>query len=181
MDESKLSLALDQLDQALLEKSLNLTIVICGAYAIHLHGIERGIYTQDVDSLTKLESPEIVKIIRLVGETLGIGPQWLNDQASTVPIPHGAIQRSKPLHHWKAISAFLLDRGDLIAMKASAFSIRREETLKDWEDLKLLKPSAKEIEEAIEFLKESNSPPDDSKKFQDEFKETIDDLKKLIQ
>jgi hypothetical protein len=180
MDQTKLALALDQLDRELLRRSLKLTIVICGAYAIHLHGFNRGIYTQDVDSLTKLESPEIMEIIGQVGKSLGIGPRWLNDQASSVPIPQGALERAKPLSRWRAIQASLLERIDLVKMKASAFSIRREETLKDWEDLKLLSPSPEEIEAAIDFLRETNSPPDSSRKIQDEFEETINDLKRLI-
>ncbi len=66
-------------------------------------------------------------------------------------------------------------------MKASAFSIRRDYTNKDWEDLDNLKPTQSEMDSAIEFLWEANSPPEgSSKKIKKEFEETIHDLKKLV-
>jgi hypothetical protein len=65
-------------------------------------------------------------------------------------------------------------------MKASAFSIRRDLTNKDWEDLTLLKPTSEEMNDAINFIKESNSPPESaSNKILADFKETINDLKKI--
>lgn len=75
-----------------------------------------------------------------------------------------------------------MSRADLIKMKASAFSIRRDQTNKDWEDLVLLDPTTEEIHEAILFLKESNSTPPEnaSTKILDEFEETIRELKKIV-
>lgn len=67
-------------------------------------------------------------------------------------------------------------------MKASAFSIRRDQTNKDWEDLILLQPTTEEIDDAINFLKESNSPPPNaSRKMLAEFEETLHDLKKITE
>ena len=172
---------LDHLDKLLIKKSLQIEIVICGAYAIQLYGILRGFHTQDVDSLKHIDSIEVLKAIEEVGISFGLGPRWLNDQASTVSIPKGAIERAKPIQKWTTIKASLIDRIDLIKMKASAFSIRREETIKDWEDLRLLNPTKAEINAAIEFLMKTNSPPAGAtRKIKDEFKETLDDLKKLI-
>ena len=180
MNDDTLTHALDQLDLLLQRESLQIEIVICGAYAIKLHGFDRGIFTQDIHSITSLTSPRVIKLIQEVGNSLGLGPKWLNDQASTVPIPEGALARARPLEQWTAIKASLIHRLDLIKMKASAFSIRREETLKDWEDLKLLRPSSEELEAAIEFIRVTNSPPQTaSKRIKEEFQETIDDLRKL--
>ena len=174
----KLMYALNELDLLLSSKNLQLKIVICGAYAIHLHGYSRGLYTLDVDSITKLDSVEVIQAIQEIGNKLGLGPKWLNDQASTVSIPEGTIQRSKPIHHWKSIQASLIDRLDLIKMKVSAFSIRREQTTKDWEDLELLETTPTEINSAIEFLKLTNAPPvNASTKIKNEFEEIIHDLK----
>ena len=65
-------------------------------------------------------------------------------------------------------------------MKASTFSIRRDQTNKDWEDLLLLKSTKKEIEEAIAFIKEVNSPPKNAtKQILNDFQETLHDLKKV--
>lgn len=182
MTDEKLTLALDELDKILCQRSLQIEIVICGAYAIHLHGISRALHTHDVDSLKKINTPELLAAISEVGHKLGLSNKWLNDQASTVSIPEGTFNRSSPIiNHWQAIKASLVSRQDLIKMKASAFSIRREETTKDWEDLKLLTPSAEEIQAAIEFLKQHNSPPiNSSKKIINEFAETLNDLRSLI-
>jgi hypothetical protein len=173
--------ALNKLDELLKARSLKIEIVICGAYSIQLHGFLRSLHTQDVDSLKPINSANVLKAIEEVGLSLGLGPRWLNDQASTVSIPMGAVARAKEMNKWTAIKASLIDRVDLIKMKVSAFSIRRGETNKDWEDLILLAPTSAEIDAAIEFIKEKNAPPVRSaKKFKDEFEETINDLKKLV-
>lgn len=65
-------------------------------------------------------------------------------------------------------------------MKVSAFSIRRDHTNKDWEDLLLLNPSKAEINDAIDFVKGINSPPTGAtQKILKEFEETIRDLKSI--
>lgn len=175
-----LGIALTHLDEELTRRSLTIEIVICGAYALHLHGYLRSEHTLDIDSITALSSAEIQRLIETIGQKLGLGPQWLNDQASTVSLPNGVLSRAIPIKHWKSIKASLVSRIDLIKMKASAFSIRRDQTNKDWEDLVLLKPTSREIDEAIEFIKESNSPPANaSKKILADFEETLHDLKKI--
>lgn len=180
MNDDILDLALDELDLQLAQESLKLRIVICGAYAIQLHGYSRNLHTLDVDSIAEIISPKILELIQAVGKKLGIGPLWLNDQASTVTLPPGIFERSQPIRRWKSIKASLISRADLICMKASAFSIRREVTNKDWEDLELLQPTQAEIESAIEFLQQTVSPPiGSSLKIKKEFQETLDDLKKL--
>ncbi|MBK9324458.1 MAG: hypothetical protein IPM97_16165 [Bdellovibrionaceae bacterium] len=178
----KLSVALNQLDEELTKRQLNLEIVICGAYALQLSGYSRLEHTLDVDSAIQLHSVEIKKIIESIGQKLDLGPFWLNDQASTVNLPEGLLSRTKPVGSWKSIKASLVSRLDLIKMKASAFSIRRDHTNKDWEDLVLLKPTDDELQAAILFLRGSNSPPKNaSKRILIEFEETIRDLKKLVE
>lgn len=175
-----LDIALTQLDQELTQRNLKMEIVICGAYAIHLLGYSRSEHTLDVDSITELNSDEVKLLIESIGQKLGLSPLWLNDQASTVSLPAGILHRSTPIKRWKSIKASLISRVDLIKMKASAFSIRRDQTNKDWEDLILLKPTSREIDDAIIFIKESNSPPPNaSKKILADFEETLHDLKKL--
>jgi hypothetical protein len=172
--------ALGHLDDELTKRNLIIKIVICGAYAIHLLGYSRAEYTLDVDSITELTSGEVQQLIAAVGQKLGLGPHWLNDQASTVSLPKGVLSRATPIQRWKSINASLISRADLIKMKASAFSIRRDITNKDWEDLVLLKPTSEEMKDAINFIKESNSPPTNaSKKILADFEETLNDLKKI--
>lgn len=175
-----LGTALNQLDEALTAKKLNIEIVICGAYALHLFGYQRTEHTLDIDSISELQSAEIIKIIADIGKKLNLGERWLNDQASTVSLPNGIFARTVPIQRWQSIKASLVSRIDLIKMKASAFLIRRDHTNKDWEDLILLKPTKSEIEQAIHFIYEFNSPAIIfSKKVQIEFEETLNDLRKI--
>ncbi len=133
-----------------------------------------------MDSIKQLNSSEIKLLIEKVGNELGISPHWLNDQASTVSLPIGILSRAQPLNIWNSIKASLVCREDLIKMKASAFAARRDYTNKDWEDLLLLSPTNLEIENAIEFIKQVNAPASQmSQKFLNEFKETLNDLKKI--
>jgi hypothetical protein len=181
MTTNKLTDALNLLDKKLGARRLELEIIICGAYAIQLIGIVRSEHTLDVDSLKKIESSEIIETIVEVGHQLGLGPRWLNDQASTVTIPLGTFDRAQSLTNWTHIKAKLIARVDLIKMKAVAFSIRRDQTNKDWEDLKNMSPTQIEMNAAIQFLIETNSPPEgSSKKIKKEFEETLSDLKNLI-
>ena len=175
-----LAIALTQLDDELTKRNINIEIVICGAYALHLFGYSRSEHTLDVDSIAKIQSNEIKKIIEEIGQRLSLGPSWLNDQASTVSLPKGILSRVKPIERWKSIRASLVSRVDLIKMKASAFSIRRDHTNKDWEDLVLLQPTKEEIEDAIVFINEVNAPPKSaSKQILNEFEETLYDLRKI--
>lgn len=116
------------------------------------------------DSVMEIDSEEIKKVISVIGLKFGLGPSWLNDQASTVTIPEGALQRAVPIEQWNAIKASIICRLDLIKMKASAFSIRRDQTNKDWEDLLILEPTKLEIKEAIQFIRKINSPPSGASK-----------------
>ena len=47
-----LATALTELDVELTNRNLNIEIVICGAYALHLFGYSRSEHTLDVDSIT---------------------------------------------------------------------------------------------------------------------------------
>lgn len=181
MDNNTLEQALDELDSTLGEHQLTLDILICGAFAIQLLGYNRSLHTLDVDTVMEIKSTQILDLISKVGAKHGLSSNWLNDQAASVKAPEGLFQRAQKLDRWSALNAFVIDRVDLIKMKASAFSIRREETSKDWEDLKLLNPTKQEIEEAIDFLNASNSPPENASSDDiNNFKETLHDLRSLV-
>lgn len=171
--------ALNELDNILIQQNKRIRIVICGAFAIQLHGLSRLQRTEDVDSILRIEA-QFLEIISNIGKKYGLSARWLNDQAATVSFPEGTIERSKPTGHWKNIDANLIERLDLIKMKASAFSIRRDVTQKDWDDLLLLKPTKDEISEAITFIKSSNVPPvGATHNMIADFEETINDLRSI--
>jgi hypothetical protein len=178
---SVLNIALDELDHYLSANNLSIEIVICGAFAIQLHGFTRNEITQDIDSIKEISNHEVLAEIAHIGAKLGLKRNWLNDMASTVSFPEGAIERAKPIQKWKSIQARLVSREDLILMKTSAYFIRRDYTEKDYEDLILLNPTLTEIELAIEFVRRVNGPPKNApKKILTDFEESVNDVKKLV-
>lgn len=173
--------ALDELDNYLSSSNLTIEIVICGAFAIQLHGFARKENTQDIDSIKEISNQQVLAEIVHIGAKLGLKKNWLNDMASTVSFPDGAIERAKPLQKWRSIHALLVSREDLILMKASAYFIRRDYTEKDYEDLVLLSPTLAEIETAIEFVRKVNGPPENaSQNILRDFEESVNDIKKLV-
>jgi len=171
--------ALDILDREIGQEGLRLSLVICGAFAIHLQGFDRIEQTQDIDSINPI-SDELHAIITRVGLQLGLSERWLNDQASDISLPSDALKRTLRIKKWNNIDAEVLGRIDLIALKSAAFYSRGSYTLKDWEDLELLKPTSAEIEFAISYMRE-HSAPDRSVplKFHKEFEEVLNELRKL--
>jgi len=181
MKDNPLSNALDALDSVLAQQKLKLDILICGAFALQILGFDRGVHTLDVDTVMKIDDPKVLNLIAEIGKQYGLSSNWLNDQAASVTTPEDIFERAKKLDQWSSINAFVIDRVDLIKMKTSAFSIRREETSKDWDDLKLLSPTKQEIEAAIGFLRKFNAPPKNASKADiDNYKETIHDLRNLV-
>ena len=172
--------ALQLFDHRLKENNLSCRLVLCGAFAIQLHGYDRGQFTYDIDSVLPFESEGIKEIIKKIGDDLGLGDSWLNDQAATVALPEGSLDRMIKLNSFEQIEAFILSRIDLIKMKVCAFAIRRDQTNKDWEDLVILHPSKEEIEEGIDFLIRTSPPPTNAlPRILQEFEQTIQDIRSL--
>lgn len=177
--QERLFEALNLLDQELAKENLEASVVICGAFAIHLQGLVRIEQTQDIDSLKPI-SEKVRTLVLRIGKKMNLSDRWLNDQASDLILPENALQRTSQVSRWNHLHAEVLHRKDLIALKAAAFFSRGTYTLKDWEDLKLLQPSHEEIEFAIAYMKTTAAPaPNLPKKFHDEFNEVIDELRGL--
>lgn len=176
--------ALNELNALLKKNHLRIEIIICGAYALEMFGLSPDRKTLDVDSAKEIPS-NIDELINEVAAKLNLtrseGELWLNDKASRVALPSKLVERATTINRWSNIDAKLIDRRDFISMKVSAFFSRRDVTLKDLEDLKILKPSNEEILEALAFVKSHNSPPTGaSKKIIAEFMESENDIKKLF-
>ena len=118
MTPAQLLSALDELDAVLTTNGIRLEIFICGAMAIQLQGFKRVEPTYDADTIKPIEDERILEFIAEIGDSNGLQSNWLNDQAASVDIPEGALERSKPLGRWKSIHAVIMDRVDLIKMKA---------------------------------------------------------------
>lgn len=51
----------------------------------------------DVDTVLKINNPQILNLIAKVGTNHGLSSNWLNDQAASVDAPKGLTQRAKKL------------------------------------------------------------------------------------
>lgn len=181
---NKLDEALIELNDLLKKHKLRVEIIICGAFAIEMQGLDLERRTLDVDSACELP-PYLDGLIHEVAIKLGLTRNgedlWLNDKASRVTLPENLRARAKPIKKWSNIDASVVDRRDLISMKVSAFFTRRDTTTKDLEDLKILSPTESELFEAIEFARKANYPPEgSSKKIRDEFNESENDVKRIF-
>lgn len=172
--------AMAELDKYLQLKNRQIDLFVVGGFALELTGIRRNNRTEDVDS-AKCIDEDIKSEIKNIAGRLRLKSDWLNDAASTVEMPEGILDRAEEYDGgWKNIKFKMICRQDLITTKASAFLTRRDVSNKDYEDLEDLQPTSKEIEVAISFLIGSgHNPVGLGKKFEDDFRESIDDLRRL--
>lgn len=178
--ETQLEQALTLLNNELSNIGIKVPLIICGAFAIYLQGFSRLEQTQDIDCLKPLPE-ELSEFISQISQKLRLSEKWLNDQASDLTLPMGALNRTEEITKWSHLNVEVLHRKDLIALKAAAFFSRGTYTFKDWEDLKVLKPSHDEMNFAIDYMRVTCSPPPNApKKFQQEFEEVIHELKTLV-
>lgn len=180
----KLEQAMNELNHLLKKRGLRVSVLICGAFAMEMHGLKLDRRTDDVDSATPID-PVVLDLIDEVAAKMSLtregDERWLNDKASTVALPPKLISRAKKINKWSNIDASLADRRDLISMKVSAFFTRRDVTTKDIEDLKAVMPTNEEIEEALDFVKKYNSPPDKKdKQLMADFEESVDDVRRIF-
>ena len=174
----QLSLALQDLDHWLCTNNKHLSITVMGAVAVFAH-TQKGRFTQDIDTAEGIEDEAILNQIKVLGKKHGLEEDWLNDRASTVTLPDGALKRSDCVHTSDGMKILVIAREDLIALKAAAFISRGTEVLKDLEDLKQLGPTPKEIQSAISFVEEKFSPPVNKDPWKSQFNESLKVLRGL--
>src|SRR5689334_15090294 len=84
----KLLAALKDLDVWSNQHQVQLEIVVIGAFALYLHGLELRT-TNDIDTLTELEDEHLLQAIEEIAEKHGLNRNWLNDQAAGLSVPDG--------------------------------------------------------------------------------------------
>ncbi len=94
-------------------------------------------------------------------------------------VPDGFLSRLSRVTLGSHIIALVPCRQDLISLKSAAFMIRGGEDPKDYSDLQTLQPSKSEIEEAIQFVRRTNSPP--HLRFYPDFEEMIGRLRGIAE
>ena len=104
-------------------------------------------------------------------------PEWLNDNAGTLPLPEGFSDRLIEASQFSNIKIKYASRGDLISLKAAAYIGRGEDDPKDFQDLMLLEPKHTEIEIAIMYVRQYFTPP--ASKFFPDFEERLNELKSI--
>lgn len=160
---------LSELNNWLQIKNIEIELVIIGAFAIHLHGLTNRM-TMDIDTISAIDNDEILIQIKKIGEKYGL-PNWLNDQAENLIMPEGYQQRVLENNSLKQIKLFYISKEDLIKLKVAAYFYRGDSDPKDKDDLEILSMTKKDLDIAIQFLKNTHRP--DTVKFQIDFDERI--------
>lgn len=174
-DPSELMICLEELDAWLSQRHIKLDLAVIGSFAFYLLGM-RGIITRDIDTTVHLQD-EVLEQVKKIGLEHGMGNEWLNDNASTLSLPSGFDSRLTVYPVGKHLTLWVASRYDLILLKSAAYVGRGNEDPRDLEQLRQLKPTLQEIEEAIKFVRGVASPP--AKRFYPNFEEMLEDLRSV--
>jgi hypothetical protein len=158
-NNTQFDVPLEQLNAQLAKSGLNLELLVIGAFALRLHKIS-GQFTANVDSVRLIKNPSVRDLIADIGRVNGLNDERISDSAATLDLPEGMEQRATLIRKYSNIDLFVASRVDLIKLKARAFLHRGEYDSKDLEDLRRMKPSKQEIDEAISFIRLTSTPPE---------------------
>jgi hypothetical protein len=169
----ELETCLNDLNQWLAEHGLIIEISVIGRFAFYLSGFHQ-VATLDIDSVTEIEERVYQKILE-IGKHRGMKPDWLNDNAETLPLPDGFKARLIESDQFSNIKMKYAARIDLISLKAAAYISRGEDDPKDFQDLILLQPTNAEIESSIDYIRKHYSSP--AERFSADFEERLNELR----
>jgi hypothetical protein len=153
--------ALFAFDQFLEKEDLTFSGTVIGATALLVMGvIDRA--TVDVDFLAPMIPDSIAKAARTFAKRYQ-GPEsplredWLNNGPESLirDLPAGWEQRVVPLYQGSRLQLTTLGRLDLLRSKLYAYCDRQQ----DLEDCIALKPTAKELNTCLPWLKERDAHP----------------------
>lgn len=170
---------LKKLNDWLSRNNRTLVLHIVGGYALELRGIRVGILTEDIDPINSINEDDVIEEIMRIGD-LTDNPKWFDLGASSLTVPDNYETRMTKINRYSNIDLYVLSTIDLIKMKIAAYHSRRERgILRDFDDLVLLRPSEKDIEEGVDFYFEEYSE-DLTGKFKEEFRNECIELKKEL-
>lgn len=167
--------ALHELNSELVKKQIKTQLIICGAFAIEMHGLNRSHETIDIDTYLRLNS-DIKDLIYNIGLRKKIKTDWLNDQVSDVIPPEGYECRLLRITKWSNIHVQLMSVEDLIKMKVAAWYTRGQTTTKDYEDLITMSATNEQILLGVEHTKKALGYGELPLKFKREFDVTMREL-----
>lgn len=143
--------ALRLLNKKLEREAITIELTVLGSMALYYHGISGSHLTGDIDFYENILPERLEDLFLEVAKELGLVSDWINNRSSTVfPLPKGYELRLKKINTFTHIAIQLLSTEDLIKLKIYAYYNRMAN--KDMEDLKLLNPSLKLIDEGVEFI-----------------------------
>lgn len=149
-----------EFDKYLVSCHLKFEAVIIGGAALNILDISSRT-TKDVDCL----DPEIPKEIKIASQEfaekrsdLALDVNWLNNGPQTLKtdLPKGWRNRVQPLYQGQAVFLQVLGRDDLLKSKLFAYCDR---TAPDFEDLRNLKPTIHELQDALQWVKDRDTNP----------------------
>lgn len=169
---------LRSLNTWLKENDRHLELTVIGAYALRIQNIiDRQ--TVDIDAVNSSVDQVVLDKIIEIEEQIGV-EDWLNFNAVGIPLPEGYENRLHRNTSFSNMSILALDRSDLILLKISAHFIRGEYDQRDIEDLKKLKITPEDIHRGIDFIRKTNSPPEEYQRGQIDFDRQIKELKEEL-
>lgn len=147
-----------EFDKYLASQNLRFEAIIIGGAALNILDITTR-KTKDVDCL----DPEIPQEIKMASKQfaekrsdLFLDINWLNNGPTSLKtdLPSDWRKRLAPLYIGKAIHFQVLGRPDLLKSKLFAYCDRMTP---DFEDLKQIKPTPEEMNDAIDWVKKRDS------------------------
>ncbi|OFZ31112.1 MAG: hypothetical protein A2622_00475 [Bdellovibrionales bacterium RIFCSPHIGHO2_01_FULL_40_29] len=147
-----------EFDKFLSEKNLNFKAVIIGGAALNILDISSR-KTKDVDCLDPEIPQEIIFAAKDFAEkftNLELDHSWLNNGPKTLKkdLPNGWRNRIQPIFRGQSITLDVLGREDFLKSKLFAYCDR---LTPDFEDLKDLRPTVFELNDAIDWVKKRDS------------------------
>jgi hypothetical protein len=169
LDSTGLSRALRLLGDVLQERGLSYELVAAGGSALLLLGLlERP--TRDLDVVALVEGrryvganplpPDLLNAVRDVGETLGVGDDWLNPGPTSLlelGLPEGFEGRVET-RRFGQLTLHLASRSDQICFKVYAATDQGPNS-KHFDDLRALAPSSSELIQAARWAR-THDPSD---------------------
>jgi len=155
MDRALLERALAMLGESLSARGFRFDVVVVGGSALLLRDVTRR-PTRDFDVMAIVEGgvykkadpipSELHEAVRDVGETLDIGPDWLNGKAGGLldfELPEGFKTRTEA-RRFGGLTIRIADRADLIVLKLDA-AVSEGIHSRHFSDLQALKPTEEEL------------------------------------
>ena len=148
-------------DKFLTKRALSFEAILIGGAVLNILDISSR-KTKDVDCLDPDLDPEIKLASEEFAEEredLGLDPNWLNNGPRTLKtdLPPGWRNRIRSLFKGNSLTLYTLGREDFLKSKLYAYCDR---TTPDFEDLKDLKPTEEELNDALDWVKQRDAHAD---------------------